>query len=412
MIRRYRDSFAFWALATIVVLNWLPWAAAQTPTHNDVVFANTTADDGTPFPLRMDIWESTAATERAPLVMWIHGGGWQGGTYNNPPPGLQSFLNAGYAVASVQYRLSGTSIFPAQIHDVKGAVRFLRAHSDDYGIDASRVAAFGSSAGGHLTALLAISGDVPELEGTIGGNLEFSSRLQGAIDYFGPTDLLNMNPDVTTPPGSVIDHDAANSPESQLIGFDAAGQGMGVLRANLTNPAAPYPTKAALVTLASPITHVTADDPPMFIAHGNLDNVVPQKQSVRLADALAAAEIEHVYRVVVGAGHGFGNQSTTVNAEAIAFLTHAFDRVAGDFNGDQRVDQEDYYVWKGDFGSNRAAADANGNGFVDAGDYTIWRDHFDANSEELFESTNTVPEPIAGHMFIAWLFLARSLRGR
>jgi acetyl esterase/lipase len=227
-------------------------------------------------------------------------------------------------VASVQYRFSGAAIFPAQIHDVKGAVRFLRAHADEYNLDPTQFAAWGSSSGGHLAALLAASGGVAETEGTTGGNLAYSSRIQAAVDYFGPTDLLQMNLDVTTPPGSIINHDAPNSPESQLIGFDGAGQGIGVLRNNLSNPNPPFLEKAVLARLANPIEHVTVDDPPIFIAHGTQDTLVPMNQSVRLATALDAVDIDHVMRIVVGAGHGFGAQSATVDAEATAFLTNQF----------------------------------------------------------------------------------------
>lgn len=396
--------FGSWFLANPTV--------AQTPAHNDVVYAEVNNDDGTPAMLRMDVWEATADVARAPLVIWIHGGAWLGGTYNNTPPGLQSFLDAGYAVASVQYRLSGAAIFPAQIHDVKGATRFLRAHADEYGLDAGRFVSFGSSAGGHLAALLATSSDVEALEGTTGDNHELSSSVQAAIDYFGPTDLLQMNADVTTPPGSVINHDAANSPESQLIGFDGPGQGVGVLRANLENPAAPFPQKVGLITSANPITHIDADDPPMFIAHGDQDNVVPMKQSARLADALRAAGIEHEYRVVTGAGHGFGAQNNTVTAAAIAFLTAKLEPLAGDFNHDGQVDAADYVLWQQDFGTNRAAADANGSGIVDAGDYTIWRDNLDAATQ----LAARVPEPAAMRTIsvavaLSWLTRIRWLGG-
>ena len=182
-----------------------------------------------------------------------------------------------------------------------------------------------------------------------------------------------MNLDVTNPPGSVINHDAPNSPESQLIGFSGAGQGIGVLRNNLSNPNPPFPEKAALVQLANPITHVTPGDPPVFIAHGDQDTLVPIKQSIRLSTALDAAGIEHVMRVVAGAGHGFGTQEPTVNAEAIAFLTAQLSRIPGDFNGDHTVDGTDYLLWKQDYGTNRPEADGNGDGFVDAADYTVWR---------------------------------------
>jgi acetyl esterase/lipase len=254
-------------MAVLVVAAWVDGLAfAQMPTHNDVAYAQVTNDDRTPATLRMDVWEATADVERAPLVIWIHGGAWLAGTYNSPPPGLQQFLNAGYAVASVQYRFSTAAIFPAQIYDVKGATRFLRAHADEYGLDPNCFVSFGSSAGGHLSALLATSGDVATLEGTTGGNLGLSSRVQAAIDYFGPTDLVQINFDVTTPPGSVINHDAPNSPESVLIGFDGSGEGIGVLRANLSNPDPPFPEKAALAASANSITHIKAGDPPMFVA--------------------------------------------------------------------------------------------------------------------------------------------------
>lgn len=294
---------------------------AQPPTVDDLAYATVTNDDGSQTILRLNLWQNSTGNEPAPLVIWIHGGAWLGGSYNSPPPPLESLLESGFAVASVQYRFSGAAIFPAQIHDVKGAVRFLRTNADEYNLDPKRFAAWGSSSGGHLTALLATSGDVTEAEGTTGGNLAFSSRIQAAVDYFGPTDLLQMDSDVTTPPGSIINHDAPNSPESQLIGFDGPGEGIGILRENLTNPDSPFPEKAALVRLANPIEHVTPEDPPIFIAHGDQDPLVPTNQSVRLATALEANHIEHVMRVVTGAGHGFGQQGSRVDAQAIEFLS-------------------------------------------------------------------------------------------
>jgi acetyl esterase/lipase len=304
----------------------------QTPTHNDVAYAQVTNDDGSQATLRMDVWEAKAGIERPPLAIWIHGGAWLAGSYNDQPPGLQSLLDAGYAVASVQYRLSGAAIFPAQIHDVKGATRFLRAHAEEYRLDPSRFAAFGGSAGGHLAALLATSGGVDALEGTTGGNSEFSSRVQAAIDYFGPTDFWSVESDITTPPGCVINHDANDSPESKLIGFDAQGQGIAVLRENLENSTAPYPEKAQLVKLANPISHADSSDPPIFIVHGDKDNVVPMKQSARLADALRAAGVTHEYRIVEGGGHGFGAQEPAVNDQALAFLNAKLRPTADDGN--------------------------------------------------------------------------------
>jgi acetyl esterase/lipase len=392
--------------------------AAQTPapTVNDLVWATVPLDGGGTTQLRLDFWHATSGADRAPLAIWIHGGAWLGGSYNSAPPGLAAFLNAGFAVASIQYRFSTQAIFPAQIHDVKGAVRFFRAHADEYDLDPSRFAAWGSSAGGHLVALVATSGDVAALEGTTGGNLNHSSSLEAAVDYFGPTDLLVMNLDVTTPPGSVIDHDDPNSPESQLIGFDAAGQGVGVLRANIANPAPPFPEKAALIQSANPITFVDADDPPMFIAHGTVDNVVPQKQSQRLVDALAAVNVDRVYRPVVGAGHGFGSQSATVDAEAIAFLTEHVMQPAGDFNRDGAVDGRDFLAWQAEFGSTPAirglGADGNVDGVVDENDLPIWHANLGATSSPAAAKNSPAPEPGAAALLAAPSIALAQLRRR
>jgi hypothetical protein len=207
--------------------------------------------------------------------------------------------------------------FPAQIHDVKGAVRWLRAHAALYGLDSTRFASFGTSAGGHLSALLATSGGVAALEGTVGGNLGFSSAVQAAVDFFGPTDLLLMNPDVLTPPGSGIDHDAFNSPESRLLGWDDPGQGVGDIRAHLGDPTPPYPALVQLAFSANPITWVDANDPPMFIGHGTNDTSVPVRQSTRLSAALFSDGVAHDFRAVPLAGHGLGG---AIDAEVLAFL--------------------------------------------------------------------------------------------
>lgn len=320
--------------------------AQMPPSINDMTYATVPLDDGGAASLRMDLWLGSEPAQPSPLVIWIHGGGWQSGTYNNAPPALSTLLSEGFAVASIQYRLSGQAIFPAQIHDVKGAVRFLRSRADQYHLDVDRFAAWGSSAGGHLTALLATSSGVAELEGATGGNVDQSSHVQAAVDYFGPTDILSMSLDVTDPPGSGINHDLPSSPESKLLGFSGLGEGIGVLRNNLTNPTAPFPEKAALASLVNPLTHLDADDPPVFIAHGTVDTTVPMKQSQRLADALEDFGIDYVMRPVIDAGHGFGAQSGTVNAEAIAFLMEQFSSPTGDFDLDGVVDGNDFLRWQ------------------------------------------------------------------
>jgi acetyl esterase/lipase len=294
-------SYAFLALVAAAP------ALAQ-PTFPNLTYATL---DG--HPLQLDLYIPTTGPGPFPLVVWIHGGGWSGGDKAlGAGSSALRLLPRGIAVASVNYRLTSQSgqwgsfpvIFPAQINDVKGAVRWLRANAGTYNLDASRFGSWGSSAGGHLSALLGTSGGVAAMEGSVGGNLAFSSSVQGAADYFGPTDIININLDVTTPPGSTINHDAPTSPESRLIGFDDPGQGIGVLRANLGNPGAPYPALAVLAGQVNPITFVDAADPPFFIAHGTVDTSVPIMQSTRLAGALTGAGAPNTYTQVTGAGHG------------------------------------------------------------------------------------------------------------
>lgn len=272
-------------------------AAQVIPDFVDVPYATLHSRNG------LDIYLPDIGAGPFPVVVWIHGGAWQEGNKGSAAPYAAQLLPQGIAVVGINYRLAQDAIFPAQIHDCKAAIRWLRANAATYNLDPSRIGAWGSSAGGHLVALVGTSGNVPEAEGTVGGNLSFSSRVQAAADYFGPTDLLNINLDVTTPPGSTLNHDAPNSPESRLIGFDQAGEGIAVLRANQTNPNPPYPAKIALITLANPITHVTADDPVFYIAHGMDDTVVPRAQSTKLANALAAIGVPRTFDLVTGTGH-------------------------------------------------------------------------------------------------------------
>lgn len=313
----------------------VPAKAQITPTFNDVPYAVVPLDAGGTMTVFLDVYMPTAGTPPHPLLLWIHGGGWQGGTHNNVPAMALQLRDQGFFVASVNYRLSGSAVFPAQIHDVKGAVRFLRANAATYSLDVNRFGSWGTSAGGHLSALLATSGDAPALEGTSGGNLAFSSAVQAAVDFFGPTDILNMQLDVTTPPGGAFNHDDPGSPESHLVGWDAPGQGIGNIRANLANPTPPYPALVQLCMQVNPITWLTPGDPPLFISHGTSDTAVPIRQSVRLCDAMYAANLYRDYRPVTGAGHG--PLGATTEAAARAFLMHRLTlipSVPGDLNCD------------------------------------------------------------------------------
>lgn len=184
------------------------------------------------------------------------------------------FTTRGYAVVSINYRLSQHAVFPAQIEDCKAAIRWLRANATKYRLDPDHIGVWGASAGGHLVAMLGTTGGVKELEGS-GGNLDQSSRVQCVVDWFGPTDLLTMG-------GS---HDNPDSPEARLIG----------------GPVGDNKEKARK---ASPITYIGRDAAPFLIMHGDQDNTVPTGQSEELVEALKKAGVEVNLVLVKGNGHG------------------------------------------------------------------------------------------------------------
>jgi acetyl esterase/lipase len=232
---------------------------------------------------RLDLYlPSVPQAGRLPLIVWIHGGafrmGSKEGDADNPLP--LDYVTQGYAVASINYRLSQHAIWPAQIEDCKAAVRWLRAHAADYGIDAARIASWGPSAGGHLAAMLGVTGAERALD--VGEHLEQPSAVQCVVDYYGPTDFLLM--DAQRPPGGMV-HDTPDSPESELIG-------------------GPIQDNKAKTARANPITYVSPSAPPFLIVHGDADPLVPFQQSVILRDALTTAGVSVDFHTVLGGGHG------------------------------------------------------------------------------------------------------------
>lgn len=240
-----------------------------------------------------------------PVLARFHWGGWAKMARAPVPPWYRHYLDAGIAVASVSYRLTSEAArwggdavhFPAQLHDAKAAIRWLRAHGARYGLDPERIAAAGESAGGHLAALLGTTVGHDECEGTVGNELDQSTELVCFVDYFGATDLLGMNADATDPPGTDVDHDGADSFESLLIGMP--------LRDLRVEDAATVEAVAARhrAILANPIAHASARAAPGFIAHGLLDREVPLAQSARLAEALRAAGVRVEFVEVAGRAH-------------------------------------------------------------------------------------------------------------
>lgn len=251
-------------------------------------FANVQYGSGTNTANLLDIYLPEKVDKPVPVVVWVHGGGWANGD-KSPSKQFLQLLPRGFAVASINYRLSGEAPFPAQIYDCKGAIRYLRAHAQEFQIDPDRIGVWGVSAGGHLVALLGTSGDVKELEGTVGGNLKVSSRVQAVSDYAGPTDLgqvFAQGADMPAFMNNVI-----------LRGYYENLLGGG-----------PVETHPDLIRLANPITYATADDPPFQIFHGDKDVMVPVGQAQLLADALKAKGVECDYTILPGMGHGFGQK--------------------------------------------------------------------------------------------------------
>ena len=248
--------------------------------------------------LTLDLYWHDAAKQATPLIVWVHGGGWRVGDKSDVMPALL-MLNGGFAVASIGYRLSQEAIFPAQIEDCKAAVRWLRAHAGAFRLDPTHFGAWGPSAGGHLAALVGVSGRVREWD-QFGGHQAYTSQVQAVCDWFGPTDLLRMN-DI---PGA-IDHDAVDSPESELLG--------GPIQENIER-----------ARRANPITYASALAPPFLIMHGDRDDIVPVSQSQLLHQALREVGVESTLVLVEGAGHGLwrpdGEQVALVD-RVLAFFT-------------------------------------------------------------------------------------------
>ena len=233
-------------------------------------------------------------------MVWVHGGGWKNGSKNRCP--TTWLVEHGYAVASINYRLTDEAQWPAQIDDCRAAVRWLRRHAQQYGLDADRIGAWGGSAGGHLVALMGTL-DAP-------GDEAVSSRVQAVCDWYGPADLLTMPPNVLG--AGRTEEDIANSNGAKLLG--------GTVR-----------DRPELAKQASALYQVSAEDPPFLIMHGDKDPGVPLEQSQRLHDKLTAAGVSSTLHVVRGAGHG-GKQFQTpeVRAAILKFFNQHLRPAASD----------------------------------------------------------------------------------
>lgn len=239
-----------------------------------------------------------------PLVVYVHGGAWYLGSPRYSNASLrrlhieERLIEAGYAVARISYRLSGEAKWPAQLHDCKAAVRYLRDKSDTFNLDPDRFAAMGESAGGHLAAMLGLTGDDAALEGDI-GTTGPSSRVQAVINWYGATDLARFRTDGARVPMQGI---VAHRPEDLLL-----GPGDAAARDDLKR--------------ASPVNHVSAKAPPFLHQHGDSDRLVVTDHAVQLHRLLTEAGVHSELDVIAGADHCFWNApSDEIMSRVIAFL--------------------------------------------------------------------------------------------
>ena len=234
---------------------------------------------------RLDLYLPDSPPEKPlPVIVHIHGGGWRGG--NKFPCPVLYMTERGYVVASVEYRFSQKATFPAQIQDCQAAIRWLRANSDKYHIDADKVGVVGASAGGHLSALVGTSGGQKAFE-PIGGNEDQSDRVQCVIDIFGPASFASVMQQAEDDENvrNIFEFNSSSDPYSLLIGE--------------TLNEDPEKTNAV-----SPIHYVSEETPPMLILHGTHDALVPYAQSLELVEALKAKEVPVWLQTLPGSGHG------------------------------------------------------------------------------------------------------------
>jgi len=258
---------------------------------------------------KMDIYLPNTGSGPFPVIIFIHGGGFALGDKGGQGLGdALSALNRSYAVASINYRLSGEAKFPAQINDVKAAIKFIRAHADAYNLDPNKIAVWGGSAGGNLAALAGTSGDVPELTNVSFGYDNTSDKVQAVIDWFGPINFLTMDDQFHESGIDGQSHNTSDSMESQMLGKQIT------LVPNL-------------VTMANPETYISPDDPPFFIEHGTADKNIPLQQSIEFSEKLISIiGIENVtLEILEGAGHGDPLFSTQKNLnKTLDFLDSIF----------------------------------------------------------------------------------------
>jgi acetyl esterase/lipase len=255
--------------ALLLVLLFCSQALADTQT--DIEYAK--AGD---LALKLDLHRPQAANP--PLIVYVHGGAWRAGSKSDVP--IAKLLDHGFAIASVDYRLSTRARFPAQIHDIKAAIRFLRANAVRLQVKAAKVAIIGSSAGGHLAALVGVTNNHRELEGRIGDHLDQSSDVNCLVSFYGASNLQSIL-DQSTEFGHTV-----RIPALKLLLGDVPEK------------------QPDLAKLASPVAHLDKTDPPLFLIHGDADPQMPPEQSQELAKAYETKKLSVKLMLMPGSKHG------------------------------------------------------------------------------------------------------------
>lgn len=227
-------------------------------------------------PLTLHLAKPKGVTEPCPVIVYIHGGGWRAGSKDGHRNDITRAAENGYVSASVGYRFAPAHRFPAQIEDVKCAIRYLRAHAKELNIDPNRIGAIGFSAGAHLSMILGAMDSADGLEGN-GGWADQSSKVQAVVAYFGPTNFNSPYPELTVP----------------------------IIETFLGGTAKEKPEE---YKLASPVTYVNKGDAPMLLFQGTVDVLVPYEQAFEMATALSKAGVPGRIELLLGKGHGWGNE--------------------------------------------------------------------------------------------------------
>lgn len=251
----------------------------------DIVFHKSKDLEGNPLELKMDLI-TYPDTKSRPCVIYITGGGFMFAPKEGELYKRLQIANAGYVVGSVQYHVIQNGIYSDAVKDIKAAVRFLRANAGKYGIDPARIAVWGESAGGYLTAMTGTTNGIKDFE--VGENLEQSSDVQACIDVFGLSDLTMIGADYDE--AAAKSHFTISSPDGQFI----HGKNSGLTSLD----------KPEVVAKTNPVNYVDRNDPPFLLIHGMADNLVSPSQTLLVHNALQKAGVPSVRYVIAGAGHG------------------------------------------------------------------------------------------------------------